>query len=154
MKWTMSILAAAVMATWTGVAAQSGSAMSQDKKMDGSATMSGMDATYTGCIEVAGAGKFTLAHAVAATGGMAARSMKEPSTKNEMAMDTMKKESMMSTTLTLSSTTVDLSKHVGQKVSATGALTPRMGAMDQGAMAKEPAAFIVKSLKAISGSCS
>jgi hypothetical protein len=29
-----------------------------------------------------------------------------------------------------------------------------MGSMEQGAMAKEPAAFIVKSLKAISASCS
>jgi hypothetical protein len=47
-----------------------------------------MDATYTGCIEAAGAGKFTLAHAVAATDAMGANSMKEPSTKKEMAMDT------------------------------------------------------------------
>lgn len=82
MKWMMSILAAAVMTTWTGVAAQSGSSMSQDKKMDGSAKMAGMDATYTGCIEAAGAGK------------------------------------------------------------------------DNGAMAKEPAAFTVKSLRTVSGSCS
>ena len=154
MKWMMSILAAAVMTTWTGVAAQSGSSMSQDKKMDGSAKMVRMDATYTGCIEAAGAGKFTLAHAVAATDAMGANSMKEPSTKNNMAMDTMKKDSMTSTTLTLSSTAVDLSKHVGQRVSVTGSLAPKMAAMDQGAMAKEPAAFTVKSLRTVSGSCS
>jgi hypothetical protein len=80
--------------------------------------------------------------------------MKDPSTKKEMAMDTMKKDSMMSTTLTLSSTTVEFSKHVGQKVSVTGSLAPKMGSMDQGAMAKEPAALTVKSLKTISGSCS
>jgi hypothetical protein len=36
-------------------------------------------------------------------------------------------------------------------VSVTGSLAPSMGSMDQGAMAKKPAAFIVKSLKAISG---
>jgi len=33
MKWMMSILAAAAMTTWMGVAAQSGTAMSQDKKL-------------------------------------------------------------------------------------------------------------------------
>ena len=154
MKWTMSVLAAAVMTTWTGVAAQSGSSMSQDKKMDGSAKMGGMDATYTGCIEAAGAGRFTLAHAVAATDAMGANSMKEPSTKKEMAMETMKKDSMMSTTLMLSSTAVDLGKHVGQKVSITGSVAPKMATMDKGSMAKEPAAFTVESLRTISGSCS
>ena len=155
MKWMMSVLAAAVMTTWTGVAAQSGSSMSQDKKMDGSAKMGGMDTTYTGCIETAGAGKFTLAHAVAATDAMVgANSMKEPSPKKEMAMDTMKKDPMMSTTLTLSSTAVDLSKHVGQKVSVTGSPAPKMAPMDKGAMANEPAAFTVKSLRTVSGSCS
>jgi hypothetical protein len=154
MKWMMSILAAAAMTTGVGVAAQSGTAMSQDKKMDGVAQMGGMDATYTGCIEAAGAGKFTLAHAVAATDAMGANSMKEPSTKKEMAMDTMKKDSMMSTTLTLSSTAVDLSKHVGQKVSVTGSAAPKMTPMDKGSMAKEPAAFTVRSLRTVSGSCS
>lgn len=155
MKWMMSILAAAFMTTWAGVAAQSGNSMNQDKKMDGMANMSGMDITYTGCLEAAGAGKFTLAHAVAVTGRMAADSMKEPSMKkNEMTMDTTKKDNMMSSTLTLSSTAVDLSKHLGQKVSVTGSLAPQMTSMDKGAMAKEPAAFTVKSLKTVSGSCS
>jgi hypothetical protein len=93
-----------------------------------------------------------LAHAIVATDAMGANSMKEPSTKKEMAMDTMKKDSMMSTTLTLSSTAVDLSKHVGQQVSVTGSLEPKMDSMDQGT--KEPAAFTVKSLGTASGSCS
>jgi hypothetical protein len=153
MKGMISILAAAVMTTWMGVAAQSGSPMSQDKKMDGIATMGVMDATYTGCIEAAGAGKYTLAHAVEVTEAMGASSMKEPSTKKEMAMDTMKKDSMMSTTVTLSSTAVDLSKHVGQKVSVTGSAAPKMAPMDKGTMAKEPAAFTVKLLRTVSGSC-
>jgi hypothetical protein len=150
----MSILAVALMTTSAGVAAQSGSSMNQEKKMDGMAKMGGMDDTYTGCIEAAGAGKFTLAHAAAATDAMGANSMKEPSTKNDMATDTMKKHSMMSTTLTLSSTAVDLSRHVGQKVSVTGSLAPKMAPMAKGAMAKEPAAFTVKSLRTVSGSCS
>jgi hypothetical protein len=155
MKWTMSILAAAFMTAWAGVAAQPSSSMNQDKQMDGMAKMGGMDVTYTGCVDAAGAGKFTLAHAVAATGQMAADSMKEPPMKkNEMATDTMKKENMMSTTLTLSSTAVDLSKHVGQKVSVTGSPAPKMAPMDKGAMANEPAAFTVKSLRTVSGSCS
>jgi hypothetical protein len=154
MKWMMSILAAAAMTTWMGVATPSRTAMSQDKKMDRVAEMGGMDAAYTGCIEAAGPGKFTLAHAIAATDAMGANSMKEPSTKREMAVDTMKKDSMMSTTLTLSSTAVDLSKHVGQKVSVTGSPAPKMTPMDQGKMATEPAAFTVKSLRTVSGSCS
>ena len=154
MKWMMSILAVAVMTTGMGVAAQSGTAMSQDKKMDGVAKMGEMDATYTGCIEAAGAGKFTLAHTVAATDAMGANSMKESSTKKEMAMDTMKKDSMMSTTLMLSSTAVDLSKHVGQKVSVTGPAAPKMAPMGTGGMAKEPPAFTVKSLRTVSRSCS
>ena len=154
MKWMMSILGIAVMTTWMGIAAQSGSPMSQDKKMDRGAKTGGMDATYTGCIEAAGADKFTLAHAVEASDAMGANSMKEPSTKKEMAMDTMKKDSMMSTTLTLSSAVVDLSKHVGQKVSVTGSAAPKMAPMDKGTMEKEPAAFTVKSLRTVSGSCS
>lgn len=154
MKWMMSILAGAAMTTWMGVAEQSGTAMRQDKKMGGVAKMGGMDATYTGCIEAAGAGKFTLAHAIAATDAMDANSMKESSTKNEMAVDMMKKDSMMSTTLTLSSTAVDLSKHVGRKVSVTGSAAPTMTPMDKGTIAKEPAAFTVKSLRTVSGSCS
>jgi hypothetical protein len=156
MKWMMSILAAAVLTTWTGVAAEPVSSMSQDKETDGTAKMGGMDATYTGCIEAAGAGKFTLAHAaVAPTGDMGANSRKEPSTKNGMAMDTMKKDSAMSTTLTLSSTTVDLGRHVGRKVSVTGSLAAKMDPVDKGsAMAKGPAVFTVKSLRTVSGSCS
>jgi hypothetical protein len=153
MKWMMSILTAAAMTTWMGVAAQSGTAMSQDKKMDSDAPMVGMDAAYTGCIE-AGAGKFTLAHAVEAIDAMGSNSTNEPSTKKEMAMDRMKKDSMMSTTLTLSSTSVDLSKHVGQKVLVTGSAAPTMTPIDKGTMAKEPAAFTVKSLRTTSGSCS
>jgi hypothetical protein len=155
MKWMMSILAAAFMTAWAGVAAQSGSSMNQDKKMDGMAKMDAMDATYTGCIEAVGANRFKLAHAVAATAGMAADSMKESSMKNkDRAMDTMKTPSMTSTTLALSSTTLDLSKHVGHKVSVSGSLASQMASMDKGAMAKEPAAFTVRSLKTVSGSCS
>ena len=155
MKWMMSILAAAVMAAWTSSAAQSGSSMSQNKKMDSMSKMGGMDATYSGCIEATAPGKFTLAHAVAENGSMAAESMKEPSMKqNEMATTTVKKDSMMFTTLELSSTAVDLSKHVGRKVSVTGSLAPKMESMAKGAMEKDPAAFTVKSLKTASGSCS
>lgn len=154
MKRMMLILAAAVMATWTGVSALSADSMSQDKTMDSMAKMGGMDATYSGCIEATGAGKFTLAHAVAETGSMAAESTKEPAMKkNEKAMDTMKKDGMMSTTLALSSTAVDLSKHVGHKVSVTGSLAPKMASMGKGATEIEPAAFTVKSLKTVSESC-
>jgi hypothetical protein len=153
MKWTMSILAAAFMTTWAGAVAQSGSSMNQDKTMDGMAKMGGMDVTYTGCLEAAGTGKFTLTHAVAATGSMAAASMKEPSMKKQMAKGTMKNDTMSSTALTLSSTAVNLSKHLGQKVSVTGSLAPQMASMDKGAAAKEPPALTVKTLKTVSRSC-
>ena len=95
-----------------------------------------------------------MAHAIAVIDAMGANSMKEPSTKREMAVDTMKKDSMMSTTLTLSSTAVDLSKHVGQKVSVTGSAAPKMTPMDKGTMVTETAAFTVKSLRMVSGPCS
>ena len=42
----------------------------------------------------------------------------------------------------------------GKKVSVTGSMAPKMVPMDLGVMAKEPAAFTVKSLRTVSGSCS
>jgi|KBSSwiStaDraftv2_1062776.scaffolds.fasta_scaffold214630_3 hypothetical protein len=145
MKRTISILTAAVMAMWTGVAAQRDSSMSQEPKKDGMTMMAGMDTSYTGCLEMPGDGRFTLARAVAET-HMTTGSMKGSSaTQKDMAMTT--------TTLMLSSTTVNLVKHVGRRVSVSGSLMPAMMPAGAGAMPNEPATFTVKSLKTVSGSC-
>ena len=145
MKRTISILTAAVMAMWTGVAAQRDNSMSQEPKKDGMTMMAGMDTTYTGCLEMPGDGRFTLARAVAET-HMTTGSMKGSSaTQKDMAMTT--------TTLMLSSTTVNLVKHVGRRVSVSGSLMPAMMPAGAGAMPNEPATFTVKSLKTVSGSC-
>jgi hypothetical protein len=144
MKRTISILTAAVMAMWTGVAAQRDSSMSQEPKKDGMTMMAGMDTTYTGCLEMPGDGRFTLARAVAEThmtGSMKGSSAKQ----KDMAMAT--------TTLMLSSTTVNLVKHVGRRVSVSGSLMPAMMPAGASAMPNEPATFTVKSLKTVSGSC-
>src|SRR5258707_888412 len=108
MMWSVAMLVAVVLPVAAG--AQSGT-MAKGDKMD---KMEKKDATYTGCIEAGGtAGTFVLTHV--ADDHMAKDAMK----KDTMKKDTMEKDTM-ATTLTLSSTSVDLSKHVGHKVSVTG----------------------------------
>jgi len=135
--------------------AQSGTTAKGDK-MD---KMEMKDATYTGCIEVGStAGTFTLTHV--ADDHMAKDAMK----KDTMKKDTMKNDTMgkdtMATTLTLTSASVDLSKHLGHKVSVTGsAAHGKMDAMGKDTMAKDgmakdASAFTVKSLKMVAASCS
>jgi len=135
--------------------AQSGTTAKGDK-MD---KMEMKDATYTGCIEVGStAGTFTLTHV--ADDHMAKDAMK----KDTMKKDTMKSDTMgkdtMATTLTLTSASVDLSKHLGHKVSVTGsAAHGKMDAMGKDTMAKDgmakdASAFTVKSLKMVAASCS
>ena len=101
----------------------------------------GKEKSYTGCIE-AGAmdGTFKLSHAAA-----------------EMAMgkDAMKKDAMgkdsMGMSMALASKTVDLSKHVGHKVTVTGA-DDKM-AMAKDAMGKDMHGFSVTALKMVAASC-
>jgi hypothetical protein len=128
----------------------------QDKKMD-SMKMDKMDKmaaekTYTGCLVKSENGGFSL------SSPMAADAMKKPMAKDSMkgmAKDSMGKDSMakddigmnkdgMMQRLSLSSSSVDLSKHVGHKVSVKGA-EDKMNGM---------ATFSVKSLKMIAASCS
>ena len=151
MKWMMCSVAMLVAFVLPVVAgAQSGTTAKGDK-MD---KMEMKDATYTGCIEVGStAGTFTLTHV--ADDHMA---------KDAMKKDTMKKNTMgkdtMATTLTLTSASVDLSKHLGHKVSVTGsAAHGKMDAMGKDTMAKDgmakdASAFTVKSLKMVAASCS
>ena len=169
MKWSMSsvaILVAAVSSVALG--AQSEGTMAKGGKMD---KMEMMDANYTGCIEAgSAAGTFMLTH-VATADHMGKDMMKKDAmekdtmttntmtkntmTKDAMAKDRMSHESMAPTTLTLTGSSVDLSKHLGHKVSLTGSLAhEKMDAMEKGTMGKSTPTFTVKSLKMVAATCS
>jgi pentapeptide MXKDX repeat protein len=159
MKWSMSSVAILVVAVSSvAVGAQSGGTMAKGDKMD---KMEMMDANYTGCIEAgSAAGTFMLTHV--ATGDHMGNDMmkkdtmaKDTMTKDSMAKDGMSHESMAPTILTLTGSSVDLSKHLGHKVSLTGSLTyDKMEAMEKGTMGKSTSTFTVKSLKMIASTCS
>jgi hypothetical protein len=118
----------ALVATTVLTAAQD-KPMPMDKKME---------KTLTGCVMRSDSGIFTLDHA------MAADTMKKDSMKKDsMAKDTMMKDSMAMTP-ELSSKNVDLSKHVGHRVSVTGSDDSMNG----------KTTFAVKSLKMVASSCS
>jgi hypothetical protein len=142
---SVAVLVAAVLSV--GAAAQASGTMAKGDTMD---KMKMKDATYTGCIEAGtAAGTFMLTHVAADVMG-----------KDAMKKDTMSKEAMAPTALTLSSSSVDLSKHLGNKVSITGsAAHGKMDAMGKDTMAKDAmmkdvSAFTVKSLKMVAASCS
>jgi hypothetical protein len=150
---SVAILIAAVSSVALG--AQSGGTMTRGDKMEM------MDATYTGCIEAGStAGTFVLTHV-----GTAGRMGKDVMKKDAMAKDTMPKdamakdgmshESISPTTLTLMGSSVNLSKHLGHKVSITGSVGhEKMDAMEKGAMGKSTSTFTVKSLKTVAATCS
>lgn len=151
---TRSVVSAALAAIWsTAVLAQSGGTMDKNATMEKMNNMGKMaDVTYTGCLEAGNAeGTFRLTH----VGAMANDSMK----KDAMANDSMKKdamgkgamnhEMMASTTVNLTSGSIDLRKSVGRKVSVTGSATP----MKDGA-GMDASTLTVKTLKNVAGSCS
>lgn len=139
MMWIVAMLVAVVLPVAAG--AQAGT-MAKGDKMD---KMEMKDATYTGCIEAGTtADMFRLTHVAADTMG-----------KDAMAKDTMTQDAMAPTSLMLASSSVDLKKHLGHKVSITGsAAHGKIDAMAKDAMAKDVSAFTVKSLKMVSASCS
>jgi hypothetical protein len=140
---SVAILVAAVSSVALG--AQSPGKMAKGDKMEM------MDANYTGCIEAgSAAGTFMLTH-VATADHMGKDIIK----KEPMAKDGMSHESMAPTTLTLTGSLVDLSKHLGHKVSITGSLAhEKMDAMEKGTMGKSTSTFTVKSLKMVAATCS
>jgi len=158
---SVAILVAAVSSVAVG--AQSGGTMAKGDKMN---KMEMMDANYSGCIEAgSAAGTFMLTHVVTADhmgkdmmkkDGMAKDSMaKNSMTKDAMAKDGMSHESMAPTTLTLTGSSVDLSKHLGHKVSLAGSRAhEKMDAMEEDTMGKPSSTFTVKSLKMIAATCS
>ena len=87
--------------------------------------------------------------------------MKPGAMKNDnMAKDTMAKEHMghdatTPTTLNVASSSIDLRKYLGHKVSVTGSLAhEKMDAMDKDTMSKATSTFTVTSLKMVTASCS
>ena len=126
------------------VLAVSAVAGAQDHKMDDKMDRMKSEASYTGCIERSPDGAFTLGHAVAANA-----TTKKPMAKDSMAKDSMAHDSMMKdamgSTLGLASTSVDLAKHVGNKVIVKGVAGDTMGGM---------ATLTVKSIKMVGSSCS
>ena len=133
MKLIMSSVVVLVAALSVGIAAQSGDTMAKGEKMDKMATK---DATHSGCIEAGSApGTFTLTH-LAADDHMAKDAMKT------MTKESMSKGAMAPPTLSLTSTSVDLSKHLGHRVSVTGSHD------------KATSPFAVTSLKMVAATCS
>ena len=121
----------------------------QDQKM-GTVKMDhmAMEKTYSGCVESSQAGSYSLTHSMIAD---TKKSMKkgdstmkgDPMMKNDaMAHDGMAPASLA---LSVAAPGVNLSKHVGHKVTVTGTDGDSMNGM---------ATFKVKSIKMIGASCS
>jgi hypothetical protein len=117
--------------------------MGQMGRMDAAA----VNATYTGCLEAGDAsGTYRLTRAHRASG----KSMQE-----QAMAPGMKGDGMMApaSNLSVSSTSVDLRKHVGRKVSVTGsAATVHEESMDM--KAGNTSTFTIKTLKVLAASCS
>jgi hypothetical protein len=115
----------------------------QDKKKAGEKMdQMAMEKAYSGCVESSQTGSYTLTHWMIAD---AKKSMKKA---DSMKDDSMKKDDSMapaSLALSAAAASVDLSKHVGHKVTVTGTDGDSMNGM---------ATFKVKSLKMIDASCS
>jgi len=126
------------------VLAVSGVAGAQDHKMDDKMNKMKSEMSYTGCIERSPDGRFTLGHAMASSATTKESMAKDAMAKDSMAHDSMMKDAMAST-LGLASTSVDLAKHVGYKVTVKGVAGDTMGGM---------ATFNVKSIKMVGASCS
>ena len=151
MKWMMWTVAVLVAVVPVAAGAQSGT-MAKGDKMD---KMEMKDATYTGCIEAGtAAGMFMLTHAAADQMGKDAMT-KDAMKKDTMAKDTMSKDAMAPMTLTLASSSVNLSKHLGHKVSVIGSSAHgKNDAMEKDTMGKSASTFTIKSLKMVAASCS
>ena len=141
MKWMISGAVMIALALSVSVRAQSGGGMAQDDKMGKMDNMDGKARTYTGCLAAGTeAGTFTLTHA----------SADDHMGKDAMKNDAMKNDAMKNDALIVSSKSVDLSQHVGHKVTVTGS----SGSDKMEANAKGMSGFTVKTLKMVSTSCS
>ena len=126
------------------VLAMSPAVGAQDHKMDDKMNKMKSEMSYTGCIERSPDGRFTLGHAMASSATTKESMARDSMAKDSMAHDSMMKDAMAST-LGLASTSVNLAKHVGHKVTVKGVEGDTMGGM---------ATFNVKSIKMVGSSCS
>ena len=125
MMWSVALMVAAVLPVAVGAQKAKGDKM--DKKAM-------KDSTYTGCLEAGSASDtFMLTDVVADHTG-----------KDTTKKSAKKKDTLMPTTMALTSASVDLSAHLGHTVSVTGST----------AMTKDAPAFPVESLKMVAASCS
>jgi hypothetical protein len=127
------------------IAAQSGGTMNNDNHAGTTANMARMaaDATYTGCLQPGSTpGTFVLSGAH--------QMVKNSMPDGTKAGDRMTHDTMAMATLPLMAKSVDLSKHVGRKVSVTGSSAPS----GKDTMGKDETALTVKTLKVVAASCS
>lgn len=149
MKWMWST-ALVVLAVPAAVSAQSGKAMTEPKMADT------MNLTYTGCLEAVNhGGSFLLTH-VADDHHTMMHHDKMMKSDSEMAKkddpgasNDMDGDHMMPRAVVLAGRS-DLRKHVGQKVTVSGALSQGMS----DAMPNDRATLAVASLKIVAKSCS
>ena len=137
-----TVFIAALAAT---IAAQSGGTMNNDNHAGKTANMAKMaaEATYTGCLQTGSTpGTFVLSGAH--------RMMKNSMPDGTKAGDGMMHDTMAMTTLSLMAKSIDLSKHVGRKVSVTGSSQ----SSGKDTMGKDESALTVKTLKVVAASCS
>jgi pentapeptide MXKDX repeat protein len=143
MKYVMCCGFVSVVVALSAVASAQGREMND--KMDKMPTLT----SYTGCIERSPGGAFTLGHATASDAMVKKSMAKDSMSKDSMAKDSMAHDSMMKDAMApelgLSSTSVDLTKHVGHKVTVKGVSGDTMGAKTT---------FTVKSIKMVASSCS
>jgi pentapeptide MXKDX repeat protein len=151
MKWMMSSVGVLVAVLSVSVVAQSGGAAANGGKMD---KMAMKDATYTGCIEAGMPSSFMLTH-LAADDHMGKDAMKKDTMKKDaMTKDGMSRDAMAPTTWSLASPSVDLSKHVGHRVTVTGSpAQSKMDAMGKDTMAKTAPMLAVTALRMVAPSC-
>ena len=146
------------------IAAMSHVGIAQDKM----AKPMGKDKTYTGCIAAGDmAGSYTLTHVTAEMAMGHGEMKKDTMGKDTMGKDTMGKDAKPHS-MAIASTSIDLAKHVGHKVSVTGpdnGMGMAMGhgdmkkdtmgkdTMGKGTMGKGMAAWSVTSLKMVAATC-
>ena len=147
MKWMMSSIGVLAALLSVSLVAQSGGAAANGGNME---RMAMKDVAYTGCVEAGSApSRFMLTH-LAADDHMGKDAMK----KDTMAKDGMSKDAMAPTMWSLASSSVDLSQHLGHKVTVTGTTAHgKMDAMGKDAMGKSAPVFTVTSLKMVAASC-
>jgi len=137
-----AVFVAALSAT---IAGQSGGTMNNDNHAGKSSNMNKMavDATYTGCLQPGStSGTFVLSGAH--------QMMKNSMPDGKKAGDRMMHDTMAMATLPLTAKSIDLSKHVGRKVSVTGS----SASSGKDTMGRDESTLTVKTLKVVAASCS